>query len=31
MKMLSKDEFVRWVEASHDLFEIFEGDMMHIL
>ena len=23
--MLSKDEFVRWVIASHDLFEIFEG------
>lgn len=23
--MLSKDEFIRWVDASHDLFEIFEG------
>ena len=23
--MLSKNEFVRWVKASHDLFEIFEG------
>lgn len=25
MKMLSRSEFIRWVDASHDLFEIFEG------
>ena len=32
IRMLSMDEFVRWIDASHDLFEIFEGaDMMHIL
>ncbi len=23
--MLSGSEFVRWINASHDLFEIFEG------
>lgn len=30
--MLNKDEFVRWIKASHDLFEIFEGryDLYHL-
>ena len=23
--MLSKEEFVRWIDASHDLFQVFEG------
>ena len=24
-KMFSKEDFVKWIKASHDLFEIFEG------